>query len=297
MTGRIDLSTLPAPNVIEAISYEQIVLDMKAAVAAAMPEMAPVLALESEPAVKVIEVCAMFVMITRARVNDGARAVMLAYATGADLENLAAIYGVSRQIIDDGDPTASPPVPPTYEDDESLRFRTQLAPESFTAAGARNAYLYHALSAGGAVRDALVESPEPGEVVVTILSQEGNGAASPALVADVEAALSADDVRPLCDLVTVQSASIIEFSLVASLEVYPGPDPSIVVQEAEAALVAYLDSCRRVGRAVRRSGIFAALHRPGVGKVVLSTPAADIEPSTFQSAYCTGFTVTATTSE
>jgi phage-related baseplate assembly protein len=293
MSGSIDLSALPIPDVLETVSYEQIVADMKAAVAAAMPEMAPVLAVEAEPAVKVLQVCAYFVMLTRARVNDAARAVMLAHATGADLENLGALFDVARLVTDPGNPSAVPPVAPTFETDTALRARIQLALEGFSTAGPRGAYLFHALSADGAVLDAAPSSPSPGDVLVTILSRVGNGTASAPLLATVAAALNAEDVRPLCDNVVVQSAGIVNYSVNAQLEFFDGPDQTVILAQARALLDEYIADCRRIGRAVRRSGILGALHRKGVSQVTLSSPTADVVPTATQAAYCTAVSVTA----
>lgn len=293
MSGQIDLSRLPAPDVLEAISYEQIVADMKTAVVEAMPEMAAVLATHSEPAVKIIEVCAYFVMLTRARVNDAARGVMLAYAVGSDLDQLAALYGVQRLVTVPGNPSAVPPVPDVYETDAELRARVQMAPEGFSVAGPRGAYEFHALSADGGVLDASVDSPSPGDVRVVVLSRTGNGAASSQLLSKVSAALNAETVRPLCDNVIVQSASIVNFTVSATLEFLDGPDPSVVLAEANAALAVYLEESRRIGRAVRISGIHAAIHRPGVAKVNLSAPLADVVPTATQAPFCTSFSVTA----
>ncbi len=293
MPSLIDLSTVAAPDILEALSYEDIVAQMKAAAVEAMPELGPVLALEGEPAVKVIEVCAAFVLLTRARVNDAARATMLAYATGTDLENLAALYGVQRLVTDPGDPEAVPPVPPTYETDSALRYRTQMAPEGFSVAGPKAAYAFHALSADGSVRDVAVASPSPGDVVVTILSDDGAGTASPELIATVSAALNHDTVRPLCDTVSVQSASIVTFTIDAELEFFEGPDTGSVLAKAQTALAQYLVESHRIGRAVRISGIHAALHQPGVQRVILTSPTADVETTAMQAPYCTAVSVTA----
>lgn len=293
MTTKIDLSKLPAPNIIEVLSYEQIVADIKAAVIEIMPEMAPILSLPSEPSVKIIEVCAYFVMLTRARVNDAVRAVMLAYATGADLENLAALFGVGRLVVDPGNPSATPPVPPTAESDTSLRMRAQLALEGFSTAGPIGAYAFHALSADGDVLDVAISSPSPGDVLVTVLARSGDGTASPTLLTTVSDALNAEDVRPLCDHVSVQSASIIPYSAVVELDFFGGPDYTPIIEAAEEALALYVGESHRLGRPVRISGIHAAVHRPGVSKVTLLAPLSDIEPSATQAAYCTSISVTA----
>lgn len=274
---QIDLSRLPPPDVIESLDYESILAEMTAAVVAVAPEMEPVMALETEPAVKVLQVCAYYVLLTRARVNDAARAVMLAFATGSDLEHLGALFGVSRAVIDPGDPDAAPPVPAVLEDDTRLRSRIQLALEGFSTAGPIGAYLFHTLSASPLVLDAFVDSPEPGEVRVTVLSTEGDGAAGSELLATVLAALNAEDVRPLTDLVSVQSASIVPVSIEAGIEIMSGPDPEVVLAAAQAAIEAWAVDVHRLGRSVRLSAIYAALHREGVKRVILAEPLADIE--------------------
>jgi len=73
------------------------------------------------------------------------------------------------------------------------------------------------------VKDIQAVSPEPGEVVVYVLSRTGNGEASPELLSIVEAALNAEDIRPLTDHVTVSSATIVPYAVEAELITLPGP--------------------------------------------------------------------------
>lgn len=289
--GVLDLSRLSPPDVVERLDYETILGAMRAELLARAPTLAPVLALESEPAVKILEVAAYRELLLRARINDAAKAVLLATATGADLDHLAALFGVRRFVLDPGDPAAAPPVPPTLESDGDLRYRTQLALEGFSTAGPRGAYTYHAFSASPLVRDVSVTSPTPGQVLVTVLSAEAPGTAGPALIAAVDAALSAEDVRPLCDTVVVQSAAILPYAIAAELEMDPGPDSDVVLQSAFAAVALYAQETHRLGRRVTRSGLFAALHRPGVRRVLLPSPATDVVPTIVQAPRCTGITV------
>ncbi|PTE19393.1 baseplate assembly protein, partial [Cereibacter changlensis JA139] len=114
----------------------------------------------------------------------------------------------------------------------------------------------------------------------------GSGGASPALIATVAAALNDEDVRPLCDEVIVQGATILPYSVTASLRCFSGPDTSAVLAAAETAVRNYVADSRRLGRALRRSGLFAALHQPGVEQVTLTEPAADIEPTTGEATWC-----------
>lgn len=287
----IDLSLLPVPDVVETLDYEVILAAMKADLAARAPEVAAVLALESEPLVKLLEVCAYREVLIRARVNDAAQAVTLARATGTDLDNLAALFGVARLVINPGDPLAVPPVAATLESDADLRRRAQLALEGFSTAGPEGAYVFHALSADADVLDVSATSPSAGDVLVTVLSRTGSGTAPAPLLATVQAALNADDVRPLCDNVVVQSAAIVSYAITATLYFYPGPDSAVVLAAAQAAATAYAAAQHRIGRDVTISGLHAALHQPGVQRVVLTAPATALTIGSAQASWCTAITL------
>lgn len=288
----IDLSQLPAPDVIEVLDFEAIVTAMRDDLVLRFPDIGGVIDLETEPARKLIEVFAYREMMLRSRINSAARAVMLAYATGADLDHLAALFGVERLVIDAGNPGAVPPVAPTYEADDDMRRRLQLSLEAFSTAGPSGAYIFHALSSSPQVLDASATSPEPGDVVVTVLSRTGSGAAGAGLLSAVEAALSDEDVRPLCDNVLVQSATIVEYEITATLRFLPGPDPQTVMNAAQAAAAAYAAAQHRIGLDIAISGIHAALHQPGVARVDLVSPTGNIAISATQASYCTAITLT-----
>jgi len=284
----VDLSRLPAPNVIEVIDFETILAEMLADLRERDPTFDALV--PSDPAFKILEVAAYREMLVRQRVNDAAKAVMLAYAQRADLDQLGALLGVARLVIDPGNPDEG--IPPTMESDEDFRRRIQLSPEGFSVSGPEGAYVFHTLSADAAVLDASVTSPTPGTVVVSVLSRDGNGAASQALLDTVAAKLTSDDVRPMTDFVTVQSAEIVEYEVDATVYTFAGPDSTVVLAEAEANLRRYVDESHRMGRDVTLSGIYAALHVGGVQRVVLAAPLADIVISRTQASFCTGITVT-----
>ncbi len=286
----IDMSQLPAPNVVLPVSYEATLAAMLADLRARDPVFDALV--ESDPAYKILEVAAYYKTLTDQRVNDGARAVMPAYATGSNLDQIAARFGVERLIIDLGDAETLPPVSPVLESDEDFRRRMLLAFEGLSTAGPAGAYIFHALGADGDVADASVQSPAPGQVLVSILSRTGNGSAGAELVANVMATLNADDVRPLTDQVTVQAATITDYAITAMLTVLPGPDSTVVRQSAEDAAVGYAAAQHHLGRDVTLSGLYAALHQPGVQNVALANPVADIVIGEAQAPYCTGITVT-----
>lgn len=283
----IDLSRLPAPDVVEPLSYEAIYAQMLAKVREYLPDFDD--SIESDPAVVVLQVAAWFRLLDRQRINDAARAVMLASATGADLDQLGALVSVQRLVLVEAN--AEEGTPAVLESDDAFRRRITLAPEGFSVAGPRGAYIFHALSADPDVLDADADSPDPAEVVVTVLSRTGDGEASPALLASVAAALSDEDVRPLGDRLTVQSAEIIDYAIEATITPYAGPDAAIVLAEAQARIDRFVEENRRIGRDVRRAGINAALFPAGVHNVAIASPAADIVIGAGQAAHCTGITL------
>jgi phage-related baseplate assembly protein len=66
----------------------------------------------------------------------------------------------------------------------------------------------------------------------------------------------------------------------------------VVRDAALAAVTAYADGQRRIGYDVTLSGIYAALHQPGVQRVNLTAPTANLTISNGQASYCTAITVT-----
>lgn len=286
----VDLSKLPLPAVVEQIDFEVILAEMISDLRERIPEFDALV--ESDPAFKIIEACAYREVLVRQRANESAHATMLAYAIGTDLDNIGANFNVQRLLLAAGDPEATPPVPDTFENDEDFRRRIQLSFEGYSTAGSEGSYVFHALSADGDVKDASVTSPTPGVVNVYVLSRTGTGAASGDLVDAVEAALSAEDVRPLTDNVAVFSAGIVEYAIEAELILYPGPDETLVEQAAMDAIEAHVENIKRMGLDVSRSAIFAQLHQAGVQNVDLTQPAADVEVLVSEAAHCTGITLT-----
>lgn len=288
----VDLSQLPAPAVVETLSFESIFSQMLADLRARDPAFTALV--ESDPAYKILEVCAYREVLIRQRVNDGARGVMLAYAAGTDLDQIAGNYNVQRLVVQAGDPDAIPPTEDVMETDEELRRRVQLSLEGYTTAGSVGAYIFHALSASGDCLDVSVASPPitPGTVNVAVLSRTGTGAAPTETLAAVVAALNDEVVRPLCDTVAVESAEIVNYAITASLTLYPGAGQDQVLAAAIASAQAYAARMHALGLDITRSGVFAALHQPGVQNVSLVAPAADIVVAWNQASKCTGITLT-----
>ena len=297
MTSPIDLSRLPAPDVVETLDFETILARRRARYIDLHPPeqraaVAKALQLESEPALKLLQENAYLEIVLRQRINDAARARMLAYAKGKDLEHIAANYNVRRLVVSPADPTATPPIAAVMEDDDSLTERTQLAFEGLSTAGPREGYKFHARSADGRIADVSATSPEPCEVVITVLGIEGDGTVGQDVLDNVETALSDEDVRPMADRLTVQSSRIVRYEIDATVYTKTnGPERELVLAESRKRADAYRKASRRLGRDIDRSAINNALFAEGVSRVEIRLPDVDVALDDTQAGYCTAVNI------
>ncbi len=270
--AQLDLSTLPPPQVVEELSFEAILAEIKADLIDMLPEIEPTLALESTVVSKLLQVAAYREIKARARINDQALSLLLARAVGADLDNRAADFGVARLVVT----PATEGSPAVMESDDRLRRRVLLAIDAYSVAGPEGAYIYHALTTIPSLRDATAISPQPGRVLVTIMGSIEEPEPSAEDRAKVALALSAKTVRPLTDMVSVASPNILSTPIVAELTIYPGPDGNVVAANARARLEAWLAEVAYLGRSLHRSAISSRLHVDGVRSVDLISPAQDL---------------------
>ncbi|WP_421902179.1 baseplate assembly protein [Maridesulfovibrio sp.] len=284
----IDMSKVPLPDAVEVLDVEAIIKETVADFTAEYPQYTAVL--ESDPIQALLQVVAYREINLRQRVNEGVRACMVATALKADLDNLGALAPVTRKVLDPGDPDASPPVAPTYENDEEFRARVQLAPESFSVAGPDGAYEFYALTVP-AVRGAKALTPTPGHVDVYVLSRDGNGIPDSEILTAVDSVVNDREIRPLTDHVTVKPAEIVDYAVNAKLYIQSGPAPGAVVETARKAVSDFVNVRHVLGGSVPLSGIYAALHVEGVARVELISPVADLAMQKQQAAYCTAITV------
>ncbi|WP_289141154.1 baseplate J/gp47 family protein [uncultured Pseudomonas sp.] len=304
----IDLSTLPAPEVLEPIDFETMYQEVLSDFRQQMGDQWTAV-LESDPVVKLLEVAAYQKMLGRARVNDAAKASLLAYAQRTDLDNRAADYDVQRLTIIPADPDAIPPVAAVMESDNALRYRTRLSLEGLSVAGSRGAYEFHGLSASANVANVSVDSPTfigvevnaalraqlppgaivvvcdydaglqdplPGDVSLAVLPTLESAEPGDELVNTVLRVLSAEDVRPLTDRPRAQLGKPTSYQVIADLELESGPDPAVVLSASRAGLDAAIAEARSLEGQLPLSALYAALHVSGVRRVRLTSPVADV---------------------
>lgn len=266
----VDLSTLPAPAVIEELDYEAIVARQKAkfqelweAVRVSYPDLPEydVTMLETDPAMIVIEAESYRELLLRARVNAATRSNLLKFSIGSDLDHLAADHGVTR-LAD--------------ETDAALRSRIVLADQGRSAAGPEEWYEFHARSASAEVADVAVYKTGAGpEIEVAVFSTADGGIPSSELLATVRAVVTSPSVRSINDIVTVASATKTVVNVAADVWLLPEA-PVAVFDALEPLLRAALTTEGGIGRDINRSWIMAKLMAAGVAKVDVISPAADV---------------------
>ena len=264
MTMLSDLVSLPAPAVIEPLSFETIFLELQTEFQSRYPDYSALLA--SDPAVKLLEVAAYREILLRNRINVAAKASLLAFATSSDLDHLAAFYGVTR-LMD--------------ETDEGLRLRTRQRIIGFANAGGAAHYRYWALSASPEVADVEVDSPEPGRVRISVLAKGEEQTVSNAVLDAVRAVVLRDDIRVLTDTVEVVPAELIPVTVTARIWLYPDT-PMAAFEAIEARFKEAFAAQSGLGWDLTPSWVIGELHRPGVHKVELHSPTTDIRANANQ---------------
>lgn len=250
----IDLSQLPPPEVIEPLDYESIYQSVLADFRVLYPDFGALL--ESDPAIKLLELAAYRELSLRARINTAARARLLAFASDADLDHKAAEWGLQR--LPD-------------EPDHRLRLRVQLRIQAMAGNGTPEQYRAAALGASLDVIDAAVTRPQRGQVGVAVWVAEGTDSAA---VLDAVRAAFAGDAQILGVPVVVSQARPHPVDVVATLY-REASAPVDLVAQLQAALPARITSHAQLGRDIARSWLLSALHTTGISRVDLASPASD----------------------
>lgn len=176
------------------------------------------------------------------------------------------------------------------EGNEAYRARIRLAQNSVNTAGAAWAYRYHAMSARDDVADAQVPEPDVPCVIDVYVLRDGGGEFSPDELAEIQAAVAADDVRPLCDRVTVRQAAADPYEIDVSWTC-PAPSMAAAVEAIEGdggAIDRYAEwQAGAIGRDVNPQKLMAMMFEAGASTVSVRSPAAGATPDGHY-AICTG---------
>jgi len=160
------------------------------------------------------------------------------------------------------------------ENDGSYRSRITLSLGAYSTAGSELSYIYWAKTADSTIMDVSVDSPAAGEVVVTVLRDDGE-IPGQMILDRVTAALAARNVRPLTDQLTVQAPTEVTYTIEATYYI----DSAAQAQEAdiqaevEAAVDEYVSWQRSaLGRHVNPDALVQKMLNAGASRVVITTP-------------------------
>ena len=283
-----DYSSLPPPLVKEELDFETELQSNKDK----LKELEPTwnADVESDTAVKLLEVNAYNSVNERQRVNSAATSVMLPWAKGEDLDGLAANFNLERETIQEADDTVSPPLEEIKESDESLFQRCLLAWSKLTNAGTPSSYEAHARDAHPKVKDAKGKRIKGGTTVTYVLSHDGDGTPTEEILTAVRTHLSKENIRQLCSDNTVEAATIQNYTITAILEIPESSLEAGVINQALINVQAYVDKVHHLESLVSESALNAALHIEGVVDVNLGN-FANITTDESTAPYCTKITI------
>lgn len=267
-----ELASFPPPEIIETLDYDVIFVRQVAAFVeqweafrAANPEfnLPPytVSGLETDPAVILIEAESTRELIIRAAINEGVQSTLLAYATDAGLDHLAAFYEVLRMA---------------GENDERLKKRVILAIQGRSTGGTEARYKFIAMSADIRVEDAIVYTVGKSPLIhVSIFSTDPDGVADQALLDIVNAALQDKSVRMVNDTIVVEPSVRAVIDVIADVWLLPDT-PLSILESMKTALRSAWESEQALGRDFIERWWTSKLMLPGVHKVMPVQPADQI---------------------
>jgi phage-related baseplate assembly protein len=237
--------------ITENVTFEEILAEIKLKIPA------EITLLESDPAAKILEIVAFREMLLRERINNAAKANLLAFASGDDLDYLAEFYGVERQ---------------EGEVDDAFRLRIKAKIAAFSNAGSKEHYRFHALSSSPHVKDALASSPNPGVVKISILSDSEDGRASEDLLEIVRNYINRDDIKMLTDTVQVVGCNIIPLDVIVEI----AASNSFALQNIHDNFIGKFNASKALGWSPSISWIIANLFTDDVTHIKVIQPVAEI---------------------
>ena len=160
------------------------------------------------------------------------------------------------------------------EDDTAYYERLRESLTGYSTAGPVNAYIYYVKSVSSEISDVSVKSAAAGEVDIRILCKDGKLPDSQ-IIAEVTSAITADNIRPLTDYVSVSAPAAQEYNI--NLTYYISSEQSGQADEIENAVSAAVDSyilwqSEKMGRDINPSKLTAMIIESGAKRVHITSP-------------------------
>lgn len=210
------------------------------------------------------EANAYFELMLRDRVNQAARKVTLAFATGTNLDAIGSRYPGGMPRLEG-------------ESDDAYRRRIWLSPNGLSPHGTEEGYTLWALTSDPNVRDASAWTIEgTGEVTVTVMMQGANPTPTIPQLLAVRTYLFNEGRKGTTDDVTVTGPRITETDIRVRVWLFPGVTREMVLANAQRALEALKETNRWLGVDLTILDISAALKQNGVWRAEIDEPKDDI---------------------
>lgn len=146
--------------------------------------------------------------------------------------------------------------------------------ESYTTAGPRGSYTYHAKAVSSQISDVSAESPEDGVADIRIMLYGGE-LPSEELIKEVQEYLSADNIRPMTDKVTVAAPTTVDFDIEATYYIPKDKEASTkeIKRAVDLAVESYeLWQTSKMGRDINPSYFNAILMDSGIKRIEITKP-------------------------
>ena len=273
-----NLARLPLPASIKQVDYETNFMALLDKFKTLQPEYDAYL--ESDPVIKIFEACAYVLTLKDQERNDQIKAILIAFANGADLDNLGALLAEARQ---------------ENEEDERFRIRILTALDKASTAGAAEAYEALSLEADARVADvkAYDDITQPAKAFVTIQSNmSDNGEADSELIGVVASYLNHEDRKPLGAQVIVGSVAALNYQIDAVVKFDESADIETVKLHMLDAINELVVQKHKINAEIALSEIYARLNIEGVSVVEeLNEPKANIKAGKHQAPFCTSINI------
>jgi len=155
------------------------------------------------------------------------------------------------------------------ESDERFRDRILLSFADKSTAGSEESYKSYAYKADSRIDDVSVYSPIAGEVVVTIYAPTD---LEKIAMDRIQKALNVEDIRPLTDRVIVQYAKIVNYTIEATLLIYPNQDSARIYLNSLQSLEKGLSKLEKINADITISELNSFLRVAGVKEVIIKSP-------------------------
>ena len=160
------------------------------------------------------------------------------------------------------------------ENDENLAERIYLAPSGYSVAGPDDAYKYFTMAYNQEIADVMVTSPDPAEVEIRFLMENGEIPTS-TVMSGLEEYLQDNKIRPLTDHVTVLAPEQQQFDI--ALTYYINRSDQAKANTIQAAVQVAVDEYVKwqtytIGRDINPSELTKRIIEAGAKRVEITFP-------------------------